>query len=670
MYGLGSGSNCSNPVNSGGAPINSTVIGSHYVEYTVAGELKLRQTVVDAGNGVLHLTFLWTSLDSANTLCWVQTPALMIATPSPGFATSNVGTTINYDQFPAEIVNATPNSLALWSAQTYSKKGVQLSVTPSGANQMVTLSTRYTSGVAVYDDLIVYANPIAPLGSFSVDLYLAAGPPTATLGSLAAPALAAQKAALPVTIPLANREAVCTWFMSSAPWRNINNPRGYFALSNALAPGAMQSAINTYVRNVITNCQQAHGQAVYIWDVEGQQGGWTYLGHPSLLPQISPEMDAVIDSAVAAIQASGMDVGFTLRPQKMLASSGPPATCNSANVTDANWSPATTYSEGGGDVVRAICATGSSCTWGPGTYSLYRSVPQTLYANINQPPFGNPAFWANIDNWNDTLIDTSKINTYPTDPASSLYCSYTNTWTPNGQGQIMQTQQQSLAAVQAVLQNDITYARARWGSRVRFYVDSTAFTGAYDTSLWNALVTENPGIYLSPEATEISARSVVYPYYTGEATQPTLRAMNPNYFSMVAMGSDSTAVAGVAAGDVPRVNGTWYTNSEALQQLANRGAAIAINSSMTITDTNTGTQHTYRASPGSIKSYPVVMREYFADSALDLSGSTTYCEMRGTPTCYQSGVSTGGATINLSGLPASQLRYYDFAGNFVQLGQN
>jgi len=139
---------------------------------------------------------------------------------------------------------------------------------------------------------------------------------------------------------------------------------------------------------------------------------------------------------------------------------------------------------------------------------------------------------------------------------------------------------------------------------------------------------------------------------------------------MVQPGSDSNAVAGIAAGDVPIVGSTWYTNSQALQQLANRAAAIAINSSMTVTDTSTGRSYTYTGTPGSILAYPVVMREYFADTQADLPSSTNYCEMRGTPTCYQSGASTGGATINLSGLPASQLRYYDFAGNFVQLGQN
>jgi hypothetical protein len=139
---------------------------------------------------------------------------------------------------------------------------------------------------------------------------------------------------------------------------------------------------------------------------------------------------------------------------------------------------------------------------------------------------------------------------------------------------------------------------------------------------------------------------------------------------MVAPGSDASAVMAIAQGNIPRVSSVWYTNSLALQQMTNRAAAIALNSSMTITDTSTGTLHTFTGTPGSIKSYPVVMREYFADNVADLAGSTTYCEMRGTPTCYQAGITTGGATINLSGLPASQLRYYDFAGNFIQLGGN
>jgi hypothetical protein len=318
-YGLGSGSNCSNPTDSGGAAINTTTVGSNYVEYTVTGKVKMRQTVVDAGGGLLNVTFLWTSLDSANTLCWVTTPALMFATPSPGFTSSDNGATIDYDHLPAEIINATPNSFVLWSGQTYSNKGINVSVSQlSGGNQTIILSTQYTSGDPVYNDLITYSNPIAPLGTFSVDVAIAAGSPSATIGSLATPALVAQKAALPVTIPLANREAVCTWFMSDATYRTATNPRGYFTPTlNALDPTAMQAEINSIVSNVISNCKQAHGQVVYIWDVEGHQfNGWTYMGHPSLLPQVAPEMDAVIDSAIAQIQAAGLDVGFTLRPQQ------------------------------------------------------------------------------------------------------------------------------------------------------------------------------------------------------------------------------------------------------------------------------------------------------------------------------------------------------------------
>jgi hypothetical protein len=226
-YGLGSGSNCSSPVNSGGAPINSTTTGSSYVEYTTTGKVKLRQTVVDAGGGQLKITFLWTSLDSVNTLCWVQTPALIFTTPTPGFRSSDNGAVMDYDHLPAEIVNATPNSFAIWSGQTYSNKGVQLSVSQlSGGTQTIQLSTQYTSGVPIYNDLITYSQPIAPLGTFSVDVYISAGSPTATIDTLAAPALAAQNAVLPVTIPLANREAVCTWFMSDTSYLTAINPRG------------------------------------------------------------------------------------------------------------------------------------------------------------------------------------------------------------------------------------------------------------------------------------------------------------------------------------------------------------------------------------------------------------------------------------------------------------
>ena len=96
-------------------------------------------------------------------------------------------------------------------------------------------------------------------------------------------------------------------------------------------------------------------------------------------------------------------------------------------------------------------------------------------------------------------------------------------------------------------------------------------------------------------------------------------------------------------------------------------SALAANGSMTVTDTSTSTPHTYTGSPGAIPglAYPGVMRVYYAANSGALAASTTYCEQRGTATCYVGGVSNGTATLDMSSLPVSQLRYYDFAGDYV-----
>ena len=81
-------------------------------------------------------------------------------------------------------------------------------------------------------------------------------------------------------------------------------------------------------------------------------------------------------------------------------------------------------------------------------------------------------------------------------------------------------------------------------------------------------------------------------------------------------------------------------------------------SSITVTDSSTGSSYSYHGTPSTIYQYPVKMRVYFAPSPAQAAVSTTFCEsgqLLGQHTC----------SLNLSGLVTAQVRYYDFAGNLV-----
>jgi hypothetical protein len=80
--------------------------------------------------------------------------------------------------------------------------------------------------------------------------------------------------------------------------------------------------------------------------------------------------------------------------------------------------------------------------------------------------------------------------------------------------------------------------------------------------------------------------------------------------------------------------------------------------SITVTDSSKGTVYSYTGTPATIYHYPVKMRVYFAASASALPSSSTYCE-------NGSWLGTNSCTLDLQGLTAAQIRYYDFEGNLV-----
>jgi hypothetical protein len=72
-------------------------------------------------------------------------------------------------------------------------------------------------------------------------------------------------------------------------------------------------------------------QGALIWDLEGAEfhPGAGYLGHPSLLPLISPEMDAAADAFFQRFKDAGYAVGVTVRPQRLQAGTVLPGSCDS-----------------------------------------------------------------------------------------------------------------------------------------------------------------------------------------------------------------------------------------------------------------------------------------------------------------------------------------------------
>lgn len=605
---LGAGSDCSSPTLTGLGHDSSASDNSTYVEYTSTGLAKIRYTYSAVDATTLKVTILFTSLDSVNTSCMFAASPLTLLAPSPGFVAAAATFAVDYDHVWAQIVNGASVSFALWSP-SISTKGVQVAADSWNAitGQRIQVSSGYSIGSpTAYSFPSNYWVPVAALGTLSMDLYIRGGAAAATVFELAPEAYVAQRAATPTSSAWPDRRPMCRWFMSEASQRTTDNPRGYFSvLLNALDPTAFAAALATKTATVISKCQEINCQAVILWDIEGREfTGWTYIGDPGLISDISPEMSAAIGTSISAFHTAGIKVATTLRPAKLLANNGQLPTCQSS----------------------------------------------TFVSNDGDHPF------------RDMMIDTSQ----PYGSSSKdLVCTSTNTWSTGGQGEISQTQQRSPALIQSLLQSKIDTALGM-GLDCVFYVDSTQYVndGPMDTALWDNLTTANPGCLFIPEFTLIRGYSKTAPYNGDAITSSNVWGEDPTRFSVPVIFNPTLTPLAIRRGDIIGAPQCWFEDQTTM--VSYQTSAWSSNSSLAMTDSATSRSLTFTGTPTTIQgTYPVTMRTYFASTAGGLAASTTYCQQVGGVTCFASGTQQSTAALDLSGSSFYQVKYYDFAGTYV-----
>lgn len=102
------------------------------------------------------------------------------------------------------------------------------------------------------------------------------------------------------------------------------NPRSYAHvpaqtdLATPTGRAAFRAALADEGAELAGRLVRAGCQAALIWDVEGHQAGSImYVGDPTRLGDLAPEMDAAIDPYVAALAAAGLRTGVLLRPERL-----------------------------------------------------------------------------------------------------------------------------------------------------------------------------------------------------------------------------------------------------------------------------------------------------------------------------------------------------------------
>jgi len=96
---------------------------------------------------------------------------------------------------------------------------------------------------------------------------------------------------------------------------------------------AFQTALLARADREVALLKSINAQGVIFWDVEGQEfPGLTYVGDPTKVPALSPEMDAAADEFFAKYTSAGLRVGLTIRPHTFGAGATLPASGTNGNV--------------------------------------------------------------------------------------------------------------------------------------------------------------------------------------------------------------------------------------------------------------------------------------------------------------------------------------------------
>ena len=81
-----------------------------------------------------------------------------------------------------------------------------------------------------------------------------------------------------------------------------------------------QSLVLARMRGLVQAAKVVNAQGVILWDLEGDTfpDATTYIGDPRLIRLLNPQMEMVIDEGIKILKDSGLRVGVTLRPSRVV----------------------------------------------------------------------------------------------------------------------------------------------------------------------------------------------------------------------------------------------------------------------------------------------------------------------------------------------------------------
>ncbi len=226
-------------------------------------------------------------------------------------------------------------------------KPLFLGFSPSGAanHYALVVGTNNDSSEGFLATAVPVNRPLAPGQTDVYSISLRFSPSGTDYHSVAADILTTYGQSWPQTLNWTDRRPIGELFITnptaSAAPNSSPNPRNYTVAQNINIQtpqglAAFQHAVLAYADNSVQILKNMNAQGAIVWDLEGQQypqPNTSYVGDPTQLPVMAPEMDGIADRFFAKFTNAGLKCGMTLRPQQLDFTVSPPNQ-NSVAVSD------------------------------------------------------------------------------------------------------------------------------------------------------------------------------------------------------------------------------------------------------------------------------------------------------------------------------------------------
>lgn len=173
-----------------------------------------------------------------------------------------------------------------------------------------------------------FNRPIAPGKSDTFSLSLRFGPPGTSSQTLAGDIYKSYTQLNPAELNWPDRRAIGYAMLSSTVPHPAGgkNERGWFSddpnvdVTTESGRERFRAELMTYADVCIQCLKDMNAQGVITWDIEGQQypHATSYVGDPTMLAQVAPEMEPVADEYFKKFRDAGLRVGVCIRPQQLV----------------------------------------------------------------------------------------------------------------------------------------------------------------------------------------------------------------------------------------------------------------------------------------------------------------------------------------------------------------